>query len=221
VETNELSFEEYYERFQRIVRKRGGKIRKLANGAQIATFNASRSPRLAIVSGLHGDERAGPLAILRWLESGRSRIRRSLWIVPLVNDLGWNAQKRRWGRKDLNCNFLTGAPKFIIEIMKSLKQYKPDYFIDLHEDESAKLPYLFRHAKDGPETFVAELEKKLHANNDLWSNMSDYFGSIENWVRYIGCAPSTTIETPLVWQLGRRVNYHLRVLQKATQIIYH
>lgn len=92
-----LEASEYMERFEIAAKKHRFKKTKMSEGR--AVFHLGNGPiRIAIISGIHGEERAGPIALLSWLEMTRKDYlipeHISLMICPLVGHDAWNNRAR-------------------------------------------------------------------------------------------------------------------------------
>jgi protein MpaA len=113
--------------------------------------------RALLVAGLHGDEPAGPRALLRFF-SAEAAVLRKGWtfdVLPLVNPIGYDAGTRgRMGCPDLNRAF--GNPPTCPEtaaIMRKLVKRGPsdstvaapmwDLVLSLHEDRDERCLYLY------------------------------------------------------------------------------
>jgi len=106
ITSNDLTFQEFQLRFLVAARRHGCQGIQLPNGGYTFTYGHPDAPRLSLMSGLHGDERSGPLALLHWFENCEPgtliRDELSLWITPLVNNVGWDMNCRTWNYVDLN-----------------------------------------------------------------------------------------------------------------------
>jgi hypothetical protein len=167
---------------------------------------------------VHGDERSGPLALLQWLAGPDPLVFRptdlALWVVPLLNDVGWDANTREWQGLDLNKTFLPGAaPVFVAEVMADLAAHVPRVFLDLHEDSEKPFPYVYRFTEDTHD-FVTRLQQVLQAADMPWSpaDRPRWRGSTEIYVRDLGCDRSATLEAPPVWPLPARLEWNLRAV---------
>ena len=208
-----LSFKEFNTRFKKAALERGAKVRTLANGCCVAVFRPRKKFRLAVMAGLHGDERSGPMALLDWIENAEIKSDHGLWIAPLINDFGWDNQRRRWHMIDLNRHFeKESAPKFINQTMRSIKKFDPTVFLDLHEDVTS-YPYIFKREDDGEDSFLSQLQTKLKVEYEPWKYFSEWNGSSENYARLLGCKVATTIEAPNRWPLDRRIDYHISAVK--------
>ncbi len=200
--------------------RHGAHVEVVANGCLIIQLGRVNAVRLAMMSGLHGDERSGPIALLRWLEETATGALVpegvSLWLVPLVNDDGWDSNRREWKGIDLNRSFLDHvAPAFLREIMDSLKDVRPFFFIDLHEDSDVPYAYVYRNVEDKHD-LAARLQAHLNATDVPWKSEDPWDGASEIYVRGLGTSLCTTIEAPPVWPLEERVEWHTKAIRWCT-----
>ncbi|MDX2111810.1 MAG: M14 family metallocarboxypeptidase [Verrucomicrobiota bacterium] len=101
---------------------------------------------LHLSAGMHGDEPAGPLALLRMLRAGAFPSDLSYVIFPLLNPVGTAANRRENGdrldiNRDYNC-FRTPEARAHVAHLKSLPR-RFDLSINLHEDWEAKGCYIY------------------------------------------------------------------------------
>jgi predicted deacylase len=218
-ELNRLSFHEYHDRFAAATRKHGGNVRRLSHGGCVATFGDPRRSRFAVLSGLHGDERSGPVALLHGLEQVRGWAATAkefeFWVAPLVNDAGWDENTRNWHSLNLNRSFLPElAPPFLNELMADLSTRVPSLYFDLHEDSEKSFAYVYRYTEDRHD-LAERLERLLEAKDVPWSpeELERWKGASEVFVRRLGCNRCATLETPPAWALGQRVAWYLRALE--------
>lgn len=208
------SFREYYRLFEVAATAHQATLMPLEHGGSIAVLG--NGTRVALMSGLHGDERSGPLAILRWLdEAGGNRLvpeGYQLWIAPLVNDLGWDNGVREWGSQDLNRSFNATAPAFLKSTMTSLCSPLPCLFLDLHEDSDRSYLYVYHYAADhhGADSDLAQI---LGARLEEWSDPVPWEGSSEVFLRRQGCDKCITVEIPPVWPIEDRIKTARRAIQ--------
>lgn len=161
------------------------------------------------MSGLHGDEKSGPLAILRWLEeSSQAELVPNgyqLWVAPLVNDQGWDRGEREWNGQDLNRVFGSNAPSFLSSLMNSLESELPCVFLDLHEDSDRPELYIYHYLGDQHGVDV-QLAGVLGAKLVDWSDLHPWEGSGEVFLRRRGCSRCITVEIPPTWSLDVRID---------------
>jgi len=216
-----LTFQEYFVRFERAALRHKAHLTNLSNNGCIAQFGIG--PCFAMMSGLHGDERSGPLAILEWLENlpVEYPLRHRLWIAPLINDDGWNNNKREWHGLDVNRSFNGSAPDFLKTIMMDLDTARPRQFLDLHEDSDFGFPYLFKFTGD-EHTLAEQLASHLDLHMQIWSDFAEWETASEVYVRRLGCDYSVTVEVPPQWSLQDRIRLNIQVitwLQENTGLI--
>ena len=215
----ELTFQEYYRLF-----KTGRQedpctsLRQLAHGGLIAQIN-QHGPCLAIISGLHGDERSGPLALLEWACRKDGLLcpdDKQVWLLPLLNDQGWDKQERKWRGVDLNRAFIPGeegTPVFVQEVMEEWANHLPDMFLDIHEDETRPdEPYLFWY-KEETHDLALRLAEHLQAKSEPWDDFDYWRGSDEVYLRSLGCQQCITIESPTGWVMEERIEWNLSAVK--------
>lgn len=124
-----------------------------------------KKPHILIVAGFHGEEKAGPLAIMRWLESKQIPTKIDISFIPVVNPVGFNIGQRynNKGEKS-NCGFchpeLGDAPSAEGQILLTneinLKKLSRNGFLDLHEDITVNEYYVYDYEKNGQPSDVAK-----------------------------------------------------------------
>lgn len=225
---NRLNFLEFNERFARAALKQRARLTKLSNGSYIAEFGAKTPKKiLFILSGVHGEERSGPIALLKFVENSiiKNELKKGtkLIIVPCLNDKGWNTKKRKWGNFNLNCQFnqFCRVP-FVLELMKYIKKNKPYMFVDLHEDIVTSYPYVFRHIKATTD-FVIRMKNFLHVKDEpyLNPNTQNWAGTSETFAYNIGVKNYVTVETPPRWKLKNRVKIHTKSIKFCINEIFN
>jgi hypothetical protein len=118
-----------------------------------------RDPKMLIVAGFHGEEKAGPYSILKWLkECDTDTFKKcDLSFIPIVNPIGFSKGIRynTYGEQT-NCGFchsdLDSGPsregKILIDKIELLRPLADDGFMSLHEDVTTKLYYLYTFEKE-------------------------------------------------------------------------
>ena len=131
-------------------------------------------PRMLVVAGFHGEEKAGPYAILKWLESCDPEVNRNYDVsfIPIVNPVGFKKDQRygATGEKT-NCGFChpergdipSPEAKVIINNIDMLRSMADDGFLSLHEDatETRYYTYSFEKGRTTPGAFSAILRDTL------------------------------------------------------------
>ena len=127
--------------------------------------------RALLIAGTHGDEPAGPRALLRFFASGEAAARRERWsfdVLPLVNPLGFDRGTRgRQGCRDLNRTF--GGPRTCPDSAAiwsfvsagSLRQPRWDVALSLHEDPEAGCLYCYDTGDHERHRFAAALQQTV------------------------------------------------------------
>lgn len=130
-------------------------------------------PKVLIVAGFHGEEAAGPWAILKWMkEAPDSYLQKyDISFIPIVNSYGF-ARKKRYGLSDMKTNSGFGPNKkecvpspegeILIQHIELLRPLAQHGFLSLHEDITVKECYLysFEHGPK-PSKFTYGLRREL------------------------------------------------------------
>ena len=114
--------------------------------------------KMLVVAGFHGEERAGPFAILKWMKDcdHNTLSKADLSFIPIVNPIGFSKNMRYAipGEKT-NCGFCHPERKekpsregqILINNIDLLKPLAEDGFLSLHEDAREKEYYLYTFEK--------------------------------------------------------------------------
>jgi len=212
------------------------------HGYQVPAFTRAGSknaPRIYISSGIHGDEPAGPQALMEMMEDGYF-VRDVEWFVcPMINPTGHQASTREnKDGVDLNRDYFLKSTDEIRGHVKWLeKQPVPDVFISLHEDWESTGFYLYeiqKHvctsvAQSILKAASAEIEPEpslLIDNHEVrepgWIFHEPRADFPEDWPEAIymaerGTQVSYTLETPSSLALERRVACHQLAVSKAVE----
>ena len=131
-------------------------------------------PKMLVVAGFHGEERAGPYAILNWLEACDPEVSRNYDIsfVPIVNPVGFK-KGQRYGTsgEKTNCGFChpergdipSPEAQVIIRNIDLLRSMADDGFLSLHEDakETRYYTYSFEKGRNTPGPFSVVIRDTL------------------------------------------------------------
>ena len=216
---NNLSAQKYMDRFAKAAKRHGFRARYLDDDRFVYCLGHGPS-KIAIISGIHGEERSGPISLLTWLEGSKrgSLIPKnvSLLICPLVGHDAWNKRTRLENAKT-NLNSVWSrerAPRYIHELKRQIKNFNPSIFVDIHEDSTIKdkEPYIFRNLK--VKGVVRSLQAALGVSKKkgLWES-PEYKGTSETFVFDIGCKETTTLETPQTKPIESRVGFDLAAIK--------
>jgi hypothetical protein len=198
------------------------------------THNHS-DPKLLIAAGFHGEEKAGPWGILKWLEGCDEEIlkRADLSFLPVVNPTGFNRgiRKNIWGERT-NCGFChkidtpSKEGEILIKNIKFLTSLAKDGFLSLHEDILEHCFYIYSFEKSsepGPFTYaIRDLEAKffkqmkndtpVNEESDPEALVKDGIvwklcdGSFEDYLFHRGVLRTIVTETPGKCRISRRVD---------------
>lgn len=125
--------------------------------------SADSSRRIYISTGIHGDEPAGPLAVLQLLQENRWPADADIWLCPCLNPTGFPLNSRENARGiDLNRQYLKPeAEEIIAHIAWLEKQPKFDVCICLHEDWEAEGFYVYELNPDNQPSFARAIISRV------------------------------------------------------------
>lgn len=128
----------FVDKLSDICRKRDYQLKTVGKQRQhdvyLITANNKAVKTLGILAGIHGDEPAGPLGVLKYLETANPPRNIRLLIIPLLNPWGFeNNSRENHDRKNINRQFykakLMGEAKIATDAFSGI-----DFFLTLHED---------------------------------------------------------------------------------------
>lgn len=213
-------------------------LAELEAGPLVAWERPGDGPRVYLSAGIHGDEPAGPLALLELLRAGFFTADFHWSLCPALNPSGLLAATREnVSGVDLNRDYwLRGSPEVIAHAVWLDALHTPDIFISLHEDWETTGFYFYEinlrddepqrarhilHAvspwfppETGPEIDGHEVRE------DGWIYHAAEPDLPEGWPEAIylakkGCPLSFTFETPSHAALDLRVAAHAAAVQAA------
>lgn len=169
------------------------------------------------MSGVHGEERAGPIAIQQLMKQYPSKFE-DVWVLPILNIHGYVNQYRFNNYEfNLNTEFTQNTKlKFMKELMDILSNIdKPKLFVDLHEDSESDIDYVWASLQNKPEHSdqVRKFCKETDTGLMYWPDIKYYEGSSETFARNLGIDSCYTPETTLNKPLIDRVNKHIKYLK--------
>lgn len=207
-------------------------------------FSGKDAPTVYLSAGMHGDEPAGPLAVIQfWQELDVSDVN---WLVcPLLNPAGLAAATRVNAQGiDLNRDYWQ---RHSLEVRAHaqwlVKQQVPDLFLSLHEDWETEGFYFYEISlgEDRPQlarellhavSAVCPIEEKAiiddHAVREPgWIHHEPQADCPESWPEAIflamrGCPLSFTFETPsCALPLKQRIAAHGAAIRAALCLLKH
>lgn len=233
---------EFARQFGTAARKAGFRIEPYGQiaGHPLAAYTkrtAGTRPRIYFSSGIHGDEPAPPLALLRLLETGFFDDRCTWFLCPLINPIGFiHGTRENEAKLDLNRDYKGPVASEIRDHIGWLqRQPNFDLVISVHEDwesqgfylyelNPANRPTLARAMLEGAETFcpidaAPIIDGRAIAEPGIIRPVSDPLLR-ETWPEsiYLRQHHSTlvyTTETPSTLPLEQRIETHCAVLRAA------
>lgn len=193
-------------------------------------------------SGMHGDEPAGPLALLEMMRSGSFSEKHHWLICPALNP-GGLSMGRRENRDgfDLNRDYLKQiTPEVAAHTSWFKRKSLPDVFVSLHEDWETQGFYFYEiNLKEDQPQRAAEILKAVavsfapesgpdidghEAREPGWIYHDAEADLPNDWPEAIylakqGCPLSFTFETPSQAGLGKRVAAHVSAFQRLLRLI--
>jgi protein MpaA len=123
----------------------------------------SPAKRIYISTGIHGDEPAGPLAVLQLLQENRWPANADIWLCPCLNPTGFPLSTRENARGvDLNRDYLnTKTEEIKAHIAWLEKQPQFDVCLCLHEDWESNGFYIYELNPDNQPSFAEPIIKNI------------------------------------------------------------
>lgn len=110
-------------------------VTKCTDELEIINIKKSESPKILILSGIHGNEYAPPIGVKEFIEKYQNKFKKgNLFFIPTINKQGLEIKERNHlcKKHDMNRQFGKNIPYKIIDtITKLVKQC--DIIIDFHE----------------------------------------------------------------------------------------
>jgi murein peptide amidase A len=212
------------------------------DGPMMAWEKEGEGSLVYVSAGIHGDEPAGPLALLELMRAGSFPDGQHWLICPALNP-GGLAMSRRENREgvDLNRDYLQQLTPEIVAHARWLKRDRvPDVFVSLHEDWETEGFYFYEInlLEDQPqraaeileavaEHFPAESGEEIDGHEPRaagWIYHGAEADLPDSWPEAIylakqGCPLSFTFETPSQADLPKRVAAHVSAFQRLLRLI--
>jgi hypothetical protein len=217
-----------------------------------------KDPKILIVSGFHGEEKAGPYSILKWLKNCDTNIfkRVDLSFIPIVNPVGFKKNQRYSIPGERNnqgfCHPESGEKRsregeILFNNIDILLPLARDGFLSLHEDNLVKEYYIYTfEKKEGPFTrglkdalgkYFSKPLDGLTTTGLTPEKMATYVGetgtmvvngwvnhcklhdgSLEDFLFHVNVPRIAVTETPGMYQLRRRINAGVHVIDKFIEL---
>ena len=212
-----------------------------AGGFSIPAYTKSNAggPVIYLSSGVHGDEPAGPLALLEMLENGFFEQPAHWLICPLLNPVGMTKGTRENGEGlDLNRDYLALKSQEVRAHVPWLqRQPIPDLFISLHEDWESSGFYLYEiniaGAPSAARAVLAAAAQEIPSEPEQvidghavraagWIDHPPTADLPKHWPEAIflanrGAGVSYTLETPSSLELCRRAACHQLAVKELVE----
>ncbi len=202
------------------------------------SLNPGERRKILLSAGTHGDEPAGPEAVLRFLERDNTTLLThfDFLILPCVNPYGYVHNTRENGDgADINRSFEDDSTPEAGIVKRALRGRRFDFFIEFHEDWEFSGFYLFENRRDGdligPE-IIRSVEKVAPIHRD--STIDDFSASdgvlspdleaeeigyqaMPLYIYNFHSDHIVTCETPSQLDLEQRITAHLAALDTALE----
>ena len=225
----------YLEKLGFACRKAGARPEKIGLVNRMPVYKITLNPAgpvtVAFSAGIHGDEIAGPWAILDFLKQYDRRDYPGIRIVlfPVASPTAFDKEKRyNYLDKELNLSFLGKRPPRECRILqKAMKREKPFFFHALHEDMRSNSFYLFNFERKKEKIYrdLVRLAARFmpvnrsrriirdRATNGIIINRED--GSFEHWIYRRGAPYSMCTETPGWQPLKKRAALSVTLMNRV------
>jgi len=205
----------------------------------IALKGSQKARRHVLLSaGLHGDEPAGPEAIVRFLERDHGTLLQTFefFILPCINPHGYvhNTRENAIGL-DINRSFEDDTTQEAILVKNVLQDRHFDTFVEFHEDWEFEGYYLFelqRNQRPIGRKIIENIKQigPIHSASSI-DDMPVKNGIVQTdleakkigndamplYVFRFHADHCITSETPTQWDIENRISAHLMVLDVALQ----
>jgi hypothetical protein len=219
-------------------------LTELAAGPLVAWERPAAGPRIYLSAGMHGDEPAGPLALLELLRGGFFSGEFHWLICPALNPGGLSLQRRENAEGvDLNRDYWLRSTREVAAHRSWLDTMgAPALFISLHEDWETSGFYFYEInlGEDDPDRASAIIDATRpwfppepgpeidghRARAPGWIYHAAEPDLPEGWPEAIylakqGCPISFTFETPSQAPLASRVAAHAAAVTAAVRLLAH
>jgi hypothetical protein len=197
--------------------------------------------RVLLTSGTHGDEPAGPPAVLQFLEQVCADPEPALlgtfefWVLPCLNPHGYIHGTRENGDGvDINRTFEDGSTPEAAAVRQLLKGQRFDVLVEFHEDWEYEGYYLYEvcgrgaalgsriveriesigpiHRGPGADGYPV-VDGVIHPTPEVLEQQGIGYKALPLYVLKYCTDHSVTSETPSTWDLPRRLQAHLTALE--------
>jgi hypothetical protein len=207
----------------------------------VRTKPAKGKTEVLLTAGIHGDEPAGPEAVMAAMESGFLKKwagKFNFTIIPCINPTGYDLGTREnENGVDINRSFDNAKVYESSSVKKFLTGKRFDLFIEFHEDWEYDGYYLYELAKDGKKFGKKIIEKLKKGKFPIHNGVADGRDTVNGIVEtgksmpppeiaakvmalYVSARHADhiiTSETPSKLNIESRIKMHLTVLETALE----
>ena len=151
-----INIQQVLEEMQQLAREKGWHQEPILDSGELVLVHLRRNPsqarkRIYLSTGIHGDEPAGPLAVLELVREDEFPEGLELWMCPCLNPSGFSLNRRENALGfDLNRQYhCPECPETVAHIQWLAQAPSFDMAICLHEDWEASGFYLYELNPDG------------------------------------------------------------------------
>ena len=202
------------------------------DGPLVAWEKGGEGPTVYLSAGIHGDEHAGPLAVLQLMHCGFFRDGYRWLVCPALNPggLALSSRENRAGM-DLNRDYLLkSSPEIAAHTAWLSRQPAPDVFVSFHEDWETKGFYFYEinlgddnparadsilaavstyfAPEPGPEIDGHEVRESGWIYHRAEADLPEFWPEAI-FLAKSGCRLSFTFETPSGAPMGKRIAAHI------------
>ena len=225
------TYQEYAERLVDVCRRRGFQLQTIGRVGEerfplFMIVLPGKKKTACISAGIHGDERSGPLAMLKFLETYRHRASGpKLILFPCLNPSGFDRNRRRTAeRRDPNRHWTDRAAHVPMHrfVKKALRSERVDHALSLHEDDRTKFfLYVIRREEEifyrkvlaaGGRVVSVHRGRNVYAARAEDGLVFDEHHSLEDWMHAQGAATNICAEAPGYLPLPVRIRLNLAVV---------
>ncbi|HET7624045.1 MAG TPA: M14 family metallocarboxypeptidase [Verrucomicrobiae bacterium] len=126
-------------------------------------YSPNHTKHVYISAGIHGDEPAGPLAVLKLLRENRWPTNLNIWLCPCLNPVGFKLNCRENAKAiDLNREYLKPVAEEIAAHILWLNRLPEfDLCLMLHEDWESQGFYLYEQNPDNQTSFAEAMIEQV------------------------------------------------------------
>jgi predicted deacylase len=224
-------YADYAQMLGEICRRRGFRLRTIGRvGPErfplFMIVFPGKGKTICLTTGIHGDERSGPISMLSFLKTYRHRASGPrLILFPCLNPSGFDRNRRRTAEhRDPNRHWTTKRAHVPMHgmVKRALAKEKILHFMSLHEDVRTKFfLYVMRREEEtfyrkvlaaGGKVIPVHRGRNVYAKRAESGLVYDEHHTLEDWMNAQGAVTNICAEAPGKLPLGIRVRLNLAVV---------